>query len=134
MKGATIGHAEAAYRRGRYLRLTGPASSPRAAQPDRQRAGDPAGYREAPGGIRAHRARRGDLPRRVGTTEELLYLLGILMHPDNAGHPFPVVLTGPTEVPTISRRWTAYVGSTLGPAAPGLYEIIIAIRWRLRSR
>ena len=32
-----------------------------------------------------------------GDHEELLYLLGILAHPDNAEHHFPLILTGPAE-------------------------------------
>ena len=36
-------------------------------------------------------------PGGVGTAEEILYLLGILLHPDNERVPFPVVFTGPVE-------------------------------------
>src|SRR5204863_8311636 len=36
-------------------------------------------------------------PGGVGTAEEILYLLGILSHPANAGIPFPLVLCGPAE-------------------------------------
>ena len=36
-------------------------------------------------------------PGGVGTAEEILYLMGILLHPDNADMPFPFVLTGPKE-------------------------------------
>ena len=36
-------------------------------------------------------------PGGVGTAEEILYLLGILLDPANAEQPLPVVLTGPAE-------------------------------------
>jgi len=31
----------------------------------------------------------------VGTAEEILYLLGLLLHPDNSEMPFPLIMTGP---------------------------------------
>ena len=34
-------------------------------------------------------------PGGAGTAEEILYLLGILQHPQNAGLPLPIVFTGP---------------------------------------
>lgn len=36
-------------------------------------------------------------PGGVGTAEEFLYLLGILLHPANRDVPFPVILTGPSD-------------------------------------
>ena len=33
-------------------------------------------------------------PGGAGTAEEILYLLGILLHPENKDLPFPVVFTG----------------------------------------
>ena len=64
-------------------------------------------------------------PGGVGTTEELLYLLGILMHPKNADHPFPLILTGPSESADYFDAIDRYVGTTLGPEAQALYKIII---------
>jgi hypothetical protein len=64
-------------------------------------------------------------PGGVGTTEELLYLLGILMHPENAGHPFPVILTGPPESADYFDAVDRYVGETLGKEAQGRYRILI---------
>jgi predicted Rossmann-fold nucleotide-binding protein len=34
-------------------------------------------------------------PGGAGTAEEILYILGILLHPDNAEIPFPLIFTGP---------------------------------------
>ena len=36
-------------------------------------------------------------PGGVGTAEELLYLLGILMNPQNSDQVLPLILTGPKE-------------------------------------
>ncbi|MCW1889311.1 LOG family protein [Vibrio chagasii] len=36
-------------------------------------------------------------PGGPGTAEELLYILGIMMHPNNADQPMPIVLTGSKE-------------------------------------
>ena len=43
-------------------------------------------------------------PGGVGTAEEILYLLGILLHPDNAGIPFPLIFTGPASGRRLLRR------------------------------
>ncbi|MNH14167.1 LOG family protein YgdH [compost metagenome] len=64
-------------------------------------------------------------PGGAGTAEEFLYLLGILMHPDNHDLPFPVVLTGPRSAEPYLQQLHAFVGATLGEAAHCLYEIII---------
>lgn len=64
-------------------------------------------------------------PGGVGTAEEILYLLGILLHPDNADLPFPLVFTGPKSAEDYFRNIDAFIGATLGPKAQGLYKIII---------
>ncbi|MGB5638296.1 MAG: pyrimidine/purine nucleotide monophosphate nucleosidase domain-containing protein, partial [Sedimenticolaceae bacterium] len=64
-------------------------------------------------------------PGGVGTIEELLYLLGILMHPENAGHQFPLILTGPAESAEYFGAVDRYVSETLGPAAQRYYRIVI---------
>ena len=65
MKGATIGHAKQRIAHGRYIGITEPgiiAAEP--PNPDRQAAGDHAGHREAPRGLRAHGARHRGVPGR----------------------------------------------------------------------
>ncbi len=47
--------------------------------------------------LRTYRPRIIIFPGGVGTAEELLYLLGILMHPDNKAQVLPLILTGPKE-------------------------------------
>ncbi|HOP17114.1 MAG TPA: nucleotide 5'-monophosphate nucleosidase PpnN [Gammaproteobacteria bacterium] len=126
MKGATIGHAKQRIAGGRYLGLTEPGII--ASEPPNPIVNELVILPDIEKRLEAFvRIGHGVVifPGGVGTTEELLYLLGILMHPDNAGHPFPVVLTGPVESADYFEAVDAYVGSTLGPDAQGLYEIII---------
>jgi hypothetical protein len=64
-------------------------------------------------------------PGGAGTAEEFLYLLGILMHPDNRELPFPVILTGPKSAAAYLEQLDAFVIATLGEAARQHYQIII---------
>jgi len=65
-------------------------------------------------------------PGGVGTAEEILYLLGILLNPQNAELPFPVIMTGPKEAASYFEQIDRFIGLTLGEEAQKLYEIIIA--------
>ncbi|TJY59766.1 LOG family protein [Sinimarinibacterium sp. CAU 1509] len=65
------------------------------------------------------------LPGGAGTAEEILYLLGILLHPDNAGLPFPLIFTGPASAAEYFRQIDAFIGATLGEPARQLYQIIV---------
>ncbi|SDH32491.1 nucleotide 5'-monophosphate nucleosidase PpnN [Pseudomonas panipatensis] len=126
MKGATIGHAKQRMHGGRYLGLTEPGII----------------AAEAPNPIVNELVILPDIEKRleafvrvghgiiifpggVGTAEEFLYLLGILMHPDNQGLPFPVVLTGPKSATPYLQQLHEFVGATLGEAAQRRYQIII---------
>ena len=64
-------------------------------------------------------------PGGVGTAEEILYLLGVLMHPDNAGQPMPMIMTGPESAEPYFRQIDDFVGATLGQEAQRRYQIII---------
>ncbi|MFG0499336.1 nucleotide 5'-monophosphate nucleosidase PpnN [Pseudomonas sp. YQ_13] len=126
MKGATIAHAKQRMHGSRYLGLTEPGII----------------AAEAPNPIVNELVILPDIEKRLeafvrvghgiiifpggaGTAEEFLYLLGILMHPDNEDLPFPVVLTGPRSAEPYLQQLHAFVGATLGEAAHRLYEIII---------
>jgi predicted Rossmann-fold nucleotide-binding protein len=65
-------------------------------------------------------------PGGVGTAEEILYLLGILLNPANAEVPFPVVMTGPRESAGYFEQIDRFIGLALGEAASTRYEVIIA--------
>ncbi len=96
MKGATIGHAKQRIRGGQYLGISEPgiiaAESPNPIVNDLVIMPDIEKRLEA-------FVRTGHafvvFPGGVGTAEEVLYLLGVLLHPDNAGIPVPLILTGP---------------------------------------
>lgn len=64
-------------------------------------------------------------PGGVGTAEEILYLLGVLLNPANDGMPFPFVLTGPVESAEYFEQIDAFIGLTLGAEAQAKYQIII---------
>ena len=64
-------------------------------------------------------------PGGVGTAEEILYLLGILLHPDNKDIPFPVIFTGPASSADYFKRIDEFLAYTLGDAARDRYRIII---------
>ncbi|CAK14886.1 LOG family protein [Pseudomonas entomophila] len=126
MKGATIAHAKQRMHGSRYLGLTEPGII----------------AAEAPNPIVNELVILPDIEKRLeafvrvghgiiifpggaGTAEEFLYLLGILMHPDNQDLPFPVVLTGPRSAEPFLQQLHAFVGATLGEAAQRHYQIII---------
>ena len=126
MKGATIGHAKQRIRRGRYVGITEPgiiaAESPNpivnslVIMPDMEKRLE--AFVRVGHGIVV-------FPGGVGTAEEILYLLGILLHPDNADAPFPLVLTGPRSAEPYFRKIDEFIGATLGAAAQDRYRVII---------
>ncbi|PTB84898.1 hypothetical protein C9988_03460 [Pseudidiomarina aestuarii] len=64
-------------------------------------------------------------PGGAGTAEEMLYILGILMHPDNAKQKLPLILTGPQSSRGYFEAIDAFVLDTLGAEAQKFYSIII---------
>jgi len=126
MKGATIGHAKQRIRDGRYIGLTEPgiiaAESPNpivnslVIMPDMEKRLE-AFVRLAHGIV--------VFPGGVGTAEEILYLLGILLHPENRNMPMLLILTGPAESESYFRRIDDFVSSTLGEKASRRYSIVI---------
>lgn len=126
MKGATIGHAKQRIRRGRYIGITEPgiiaAESPNpivnelVIMPDIEKRLE-AFVRLGHGII--------VFPGGVGTAEEILYLLGILLHPDNREIPFPLIFTGPASAEGYFRQIDDFISLTLGSEAQQLYQIVI---------
>jgi hypothetical protein len=126
MKGATIAHAKQRNVGGRYLGLTEPGII----------------AAEAPNPIVNELVILPDIEKRLeafvrvghgiiifpggaGTAEELLYFLGILMHPDNQNIPFPLIMTGPRSAAAYLEQLHEFIGATLGEAAQQRYRIII---------
>ena len=64
-------------------------------------------------------------PGGVGTMEEILYLMGILLDKENVDIPFPVILTGNQDSIPYWEKIDQFIKSTLGEEAAGHYQIII---------
>lgn len=126
MKGATIGHAKQRIRRGRYLGISEPgiiaAESPNPIVNDLVIMPDIEKRLEA-----FVRIGHGIVvfPGGVGTAEEILFVLGVLLHPDNAELPFPLILTGPASSENYFREIDRFLALTLGESIRERYEIII---------
>ena len=125
MKGATIAHAKQRLRARRYIGITEPgiiaAESPNPIvnnliiMPDIEKRLE-AFVRLGHGII--------VFPGGVGTAEEILYLLGILLHPDNADTPFPLVFSGPTESAAYFEQIDQFLRLALGDEITRRYRII----------
>jgi hypothetical protein len=64
-------------------------------------------------------------PGGVGTAEEILYLLGILLHPKNAGIPFPVIFSGPQQSAAYFEQIDAFLKLVLGDSVSQYYRIVV---------
>jgi len=64
-------------------------------------------------------------PGGVGTAEEILYLLGILLHPDNASVPFPLIFTGPRESAGYFEQIDRFLRLALGEEVARHYTIVV---------
>ncbi|MGD4881162.1 nucleotide 5'-monophosphate nucleosidase PpnN [Xanthomonas citri pv. citri] len=126
MKGATIAHAKQRKHNTRYIGVTEPGII----------------AAESPNPIVNHLVIMPDIEKRleafvrighgilvfpggVGTAEEILYLLGILLREENADVPFPLILTGPTIAAPYCEQIDRFIRLTLGDAAASRYEIIV---------
>lgn len=125
MKGATIAHAKQRLN-GRYLGLTEPGII--AAEAPNPIVNELVIFPDIEKRLEAFvRIGHGFVvfPGGVGTAEEILYLLGILLHPDNAGLPFPLIFSGPRSAEAYFRQIDAFIATTLGVEAQSRYQIII---------
>ncbi|MCP4606006.1 MAG: LOG family protein [Proteobacteria bacterium] len=126
MKGATIAHSKQRIQDGRYIGITepgiiaseapNPIVDPLVIMPDIEtrleafvRLGH--GIVIFPGG--------------AGTAEELMYILGILSHPNNVKLPFPIILTGPKSSRNYFDALDEFVRATLGEEITCRYKIIL---------
>lgn len=126
MKGAAIGHAKQRIHNGKYVGITEPtiiaAESPNpivnqlVIMPDMEK--------RLEAFVRFSHA-IVIFPGGVGTTEEILFLLGILLHPDNGELPFPLVLTGPAGSRAYLEHIDDFIGATLGQEGRSRYTIIV---------
>lgn len=126
MKGATIGHAKQRNNSGMYVGITEPGII----------------AAESPNPIVNHLVIMPDIEKRleafvrlghgiiifpggVGTCEELLYLLGILLHPNNRHVPIPLILTGPESAKEYFEQIDQFIRATLGEEACSKYQIVV---------
>jgi len=126
MKGAILGHGKQRYKNGRYIGMTEPgiiaAEAPNAfvnelcIMPDIEKRLE-AFIRIGHGIV--------ILPGGPGTMEELLYLLSILLHPDNKELKLPVVLTGDETSQDYFNAIIEFVNITLGDEATARLKVII---------
>ena len=126
MKGAAIGHAKQRHALGRYIGITEPgiiaAESPNPIVNELTILPDIEKRLES-------FVRLGHaiivFPGGVGTAEEILYILGVLLHPDNEDMPFPLILAGSAKSADYFKMIDRFIGKTLGESAQSRYQIII---------
>ncbi len=126
MKGATIAHAKQRRRRNRYLGLTEPGIM----------------AAESPNPIVNNLVILPDIEKRleafvrightfivfpggVGTAEEILYLLGILLHPANASTTFPLIFAGSSDSADYFEQIDRFLRTAFGDGVAKLYHIMI---------
>lgn len=126
MKGATIAHAKQRHWKPRYIGITEPGII----------------AAESPNPIVNHLVIMPDIEKRleafvrlghgiivfpggVGTAEEILYMLGLLLHPSNRDLPFPLILTGPRESAAYFEQIDQFLKLALGDEARQRYQIIV---------
>ncbi|MDI1277500.1 nucleotide 5'-monophosphate nucleosidase PpnN [Methylobacter sp.] len=126
MKGATIGHSKQRIKNGQYLGITEPgiiaAESPNPIVNDLVILPDIEKRLEA-----FVRTGHGIVvfPGGAGTAEEILYILGILLHPENKDMPFPLIFSGPDSSEDYFKEIDRFIAGTLGKSAQQRYQIII---------
>jgi predicted Rossmann-fold nucleotide-binding protein len=126
MKGAALGHAKQRLRAGRYMGITEPTII----------------SAEAPNPIVNELVILPDMEKRleafvrlahaiiifpggVGTAEEILFLLGILLDEENASIELPIILTGPGSAAGYFKALMDFINVTLGVRATRKFQIII---------
>lgn len=125
MKGAAIGHAKQHIPNRRYIGITEPgiiaAESPNPIvneliiMPDIEKRLE-AFVRLAHGII--------VFPGGVGTAEEILYIIGVMLHPNNRDIPFPVVFAANEKSKPYFDTINKFIGNTLGKEAQSCYKVI----------
>ncbi len=126
MKGAALGHAKQRLSRGRYVGLTEPTII----------------AAEAPNPIVNELVILPDMEKRleafvrlahaivifpggVGTAEEILFLLGILLDERNADIEVPIILTGPASAADYFATLREFIAATIGPAALDCFRLML---------
>ena len=64
-------------------------------------------------------------PGGAGTAEEIMFILGVLTHPENRDLPFPLVFCGPESSRNYFDHLDRFLKNTLGETVTSRYDIII---------
>lgn len=126
MKGAAVGHSQQNYKESRFIGITEPSII--AAEPPNALVNELLIMPDIEKRLEAFvRIAHGIIifPGGVGTAEEFLYLLGIMMIPENKEQILPIILTGPQESAKYFDVLDTFIVSTLGESARQYYKIII---------
>lgn len=126
MKGAAVGHAKQRVSDGRYIGLTEPGII--AAEPPNPIVNELVILPDIEKRLEAFVRIAHSIiifPGGPGTAEELLYILGIMMHPENKRQPLAIILTGPKESAPYFKAIDKFIADTLGDEARRHYQIII---------
>ncbi|WP_421864430.1 nucleotide 5'-monophosphate nucleosidase PpnN [Motiliproteus sp.] len=126
MKGATIAHAKQRNENGRYVGISEPgiiaAESPNPivneliTMPDIEKRLE--AFVRLGHGIVV-------FPGGAGTAEEILFILGVLLHERNREIPFPLIFTGPASSREYFDSIDRFIRDSLGEEAASKYQIII---------
>jgi predicted Rossmann-fold nucleotide-binding protein len=126
MKGAAVAHGKQRIRDGRYVGITEPGII--AAEPPNPLVNELVIMPDIEKRLEAF-TRFGHgiviFPGGAGTTEELFYVLGILLNPANADLPFPLVLTGPASAAPYFEQVDRFLRGTIGDEAAARYQVIL---------
>ncbi|MEM0911742.1 MAG: nucleotide 5'-monophosphate nucleosidase PpnN [Pseudomonadota bacterium] len=125
MKGAAIGHAKQRIKTGRYMGISEPSII--AAEPPNAIVNELIIMPDIEKRLEAFvRICHGIIvfPGGVGTAEELLYLLGLLLQEENDDQALPIILTGPSSKSEYFNAIDSFVRATLGSKAQKKYKII----------
>jgi predicted Rossmann-fold nucleotide-binding protein len=126
MKGAAVGHSKQQIRDGRYIGISEPGII----------------ASESPNPIVNELVILPDVEKRLeafvrmahciivfpgsaGTLEEILYLLGILMHPDNAEVELPLIFSAPESNPGFFAEIEEFLREAIGEEACQYYSVIV---------
>ncbi|MDC9590631.1 nucleotide 5'-monophosphate nucleosidase PpnN [Xenorhabdus sp. XENO-10] len=126
MKGAAVGHAQQNYKKSRFIGITEPSII--AAEPPNPLVNELIIMPDIEKRLEAFvRIAHGIIifPGGVGTAEELLYLLSILMSHENKEQVLPLVLTGPKESANYFQVLDEFIVNTLGKQARHYYRVIV---------
>ncbi|KZS22318.1 nucleotide 5'-monophosphate nucleosidase PpnN [Wohlfahrtiimonas chitiniclastica] len=126
MRGAAVGHTQQGHEANRYIGITEPSII--AAEPPNPLVNELIIMPDIEKRIEAFiRLGHGLIifPGGVGTAEEFLYVLSILMMKENQDQVLPIILTGPTESRAYFETLDRFIHESLGSEAQKYYQIII---------